>query len=498
MAEQPILEIKHVSKSFAGNAVLRDISLPINKGEVHALVGENGAGKSTLMKIIGGILPADGGEIFFNGQAVRFENPMQALDAGISIVHQELSLAQNLTVAQNIYFRREITDSLGFIRKDAMANAARQVFKRIGVDIDPNVLIGRLSIGMQQLVEIAKAVSLDAKVIIMDEPTSSLSESETSHLFNLIRELVRNNVTIIYISHKISEVMELSHRVSVLRDGLLACSSLTSEITTEEIIHHMVGRELGNLYPPKGKNIGDTIMSCQKLSRHGFFRNVTFDLRKGEILGFYGLVGSGRTEVAMAMVGATPITSGEIRLDGRVVRFKNPRQAIGNGICYLTEDRKVLGLFLSMSVRLNATASILGRISNRLGFLRSDNMRHKSSELGDYMGVTPKNDIIDIINLSGGNQQKVLLGKWILTNPRVLIVDEPTRGVDVGAKSLIHAKIRELADKGMSVIMITSEMPECLGMSDRVAVFREGDLITVLDNPGDPEMQKNIMSYAVK
>ena len=498
MDTRNLLEIRHVSKSFSGNTVLRDINLGIAEGEVHALVGENGAGKSTLMKIIGGIIPSDGGEILFDGKSVHFGSPMEAMNAGISIVHQELSLAQNLTVAQNIYFRREQTNRFGIIKKSATADATREVFDRIGIEIDPNVMVGRLSIGMQQLVEIAKAVSLNAKVIIMDEPTSSLSESETRHLFALIRELVKKRVTIVYISHKLSEVMELSDKVSVLRDGVLACSEPTSELTPAAIIHHMVGRELGDLYPPKGDGIGDTVLECRNLDKRGVFRNVSFSLRRGEVLGFYGLVGSGRTDVAKAIIGAEKLNAGEVMIDGSRVRFSSPREAIANGVCYLTEDRKVLGLFLSMSVRRNAVAAVLDGISGSLGFLCNKPARDKSAAIANDLGITPKNDLLDIINLSGGNQQKVLLGKWMLANPRVLIVDEPTRGVDVGAKAMIHKKIRELANSGMSVVMITSEMPECLGMSDRVAVFREGSLVTILDNTGEDDMQRAIMAHAVK
>ncbi|GHS96829.1 monosaccharide-transporting ATPase [Synergistales bacterium] len=492
------LEVKNISKSFASNAVLRDICFDIREGEVHALIGENGAGKSTLIKIIGGIYQPDSGEINIDGQVVHCANPIQAMERGVSIVHQELSLAQNLSVAENIFMRREIINKIGFIKWDVIRQRSREIFDQIGIEINPSDLVGTLSVGMQQVVEIAKAISLKARVILMDEPTSSLSEKEIDRLFTLIRELKKQKVSIVYVSHKISEVMEISDRVSVLRDGRLVFTKDARETSVQDIISAMVGREINNIYPARSKGVGEVVLQCKGLTRYGYFRDIDFEAHSGEILGFYGLIGAGRSEIARAVVGADKLTSGEIFIDGQKTVIKNPEEALKKGIAYLTEDRKQMGLFLDFSVAKNITSSTPSKFTNESGFIKSHNIAAVAEDVVRALTIKTDNLDTDVVFLSGGNQQKVLLGKWILPKPRVLIVDEPTRGVDVGAKALIHQKLRGLADEGMALVVISSEMPEIMGLSDRLAIFREGRLTEVLDNSKGQVSQNDIMERAVK
>ncbi|MEG0759735.1 MAG: sugar ABC transporter ATP-binding protein, partial [Raoultibacter sp.] len=352
-----LLEVNQVCKSFGSNQVLKDISFDVREGEVHALIGENGAGKSTLIKIIGGIYQADSGEVSIEGKVLHLQNPIQAMEHGISIVHQELSLAQNLSVAENIFMRRELVNGIGFIRWNDIKARSAEIFEQIGISIDPSIQVNLLSIGMQQVVEIAKAISMKARIIFMDEPTSSLSEKEISRLFTLIRELKRQKVSVVYISHKINEIIEISDRVSVLRDGNLVWTKDTVDITANQIISAMVGRELNQIYPQRSQSVGDSIMICEHLSRFGTFHDISFQVQRGEILGFYGLVGAGRSEVVRCIVGADTLTSGTITLDGKVVKMKTPRSALRQGVAYLSEDRKQLGLFLDFSAKDNIVSA---------------------------------------------------------------------------------------------------------------------------------------------
>jgi len=449
------LTLKNISKSFASNVVLKDISLDVREGEVHALIGENGAGKSTLIKIVGGIYQADGGEMSAGGVPIHNASPIQAMEHGISIVHQELSLAQNLSVAENIFMRREIINKAGFIRWDIIQQRSREIFEKIGIEINPGDLVGTLSVGMQQVVEIAKAISLNARVILMDEPTSSLSEKEIDRLFTLIRELKKQNVSIVYVSHKIGEVMEISDRVSVLRDGNLVFTKDVADTGISDIISAMVGREMSNIYPARSKGIGEVVLECKGLTRFGYFHDVSFKARRGEILGFYGLIGAGRSEIARSVVGADRLTEGEIYLDGNRTSIKNPEDALRHGVAYLTEDRKQMGLFLDFSVTRNIVSSSPDKYTGKSGFI---NTRRAASTAGE----------------SGGNQQKVVLAKWIYTDPSILILDEPTRGIDVGAKYEIYTIINQLADEGKAVLVISSELPELLGVCDRIYTLSEG------------------------
>ena len=490
----PILEVKNISKSFSGNRVLDDVSLAVAPGQVHALVGENGAGKSTLMNIIGGLLPADAGQVLIDGAPQSFANPMAAMQHGISIVHQELSLAPNMNLAQNIYLRREPAGPLGMIKWRQLYADTQAIFDRLGLDLDPRTLASKLSVSVQQVVEIAKALSFDARVIIMDEPTSALSEKEVERLYGIIKDLTTRGIAIVFISHKLDEVFRVADAISVLRDGRLVGTVETSETTREAVIRMMVGREIEHMYPPKAAQVADVLFAAEGLSREPYFRDVSFTLRKGEILGFAGLVGAGRTEVARAIFGADKLDAGEITLDDRPARYRSPHEAIANGVCYLTEDRKTLGLFLKMPVRDNITSSALRRFISKLGLLQRRKIAADSRRYMEQMEIRPPDDEVLAINLSGGNQQKVLLAKWLCAQPKVLIVDEPTRGVDVGAKAKIHADLRKMADEGIGVIVISSELPEVLGLSDRVAVFRNGSLAAVL--AGEQATQEEVMHYA--
>lgn len=502
---EPILKVEGISKSFAGSQVLHEVTLAVEAGQVHALVGENGAGKTTLMNIIGGIHQPDKGTLTIGGKTVSCADPLQAMANGISIVHQELSLVPNLNVGLNIFnsgqksslVPREKVNRLGFINWKELYADTRDLFNHIGLDIDPTTLVSQLSVGVQQLVEIAKAISFDARVLILDEPTSALSEKEIERLFAVIRELVqKRQVAIIFISHKLEEVFAISDRISVLRDGYMVGTVDTQKATQDQLIQMMVGRHIEDMYPGKSSNIQEVMLSVENLSRPPYFQDISFSLRRGEILGFAGLVGSGRTEVGRAIFGADKLHSGRIILAGKEVDIHSPHQAIDQGICYLTEDRKTLGLFLKMPVRDNIVSASLDRFISGIGLMRRKLVREESLRYVDYMQLRPRNDEIDVINLSGGNQQKALLAKWLCAQPKVLIADEPTRGVDVGAKAKIHADLRKMAEDGIGVILISSELPEVLGLSDRVAVFREGRLTAVLE--GDQVTQEEVMRYATQ
>jgi len=494
--EQNILEVNGINKAFSGNYVLKNVSFDIKEGEVHTLIGENGAGKSTLMKIIGGIYSKDSGTIVYDGADIDFTSPIEAMNNGISIVHQELSLAENISVAQNIFCHREPKNKLGFIQWEKLYKQANSIFEQMGVDIDPRQEAGNISVAQQQLVEIGKALSMNSRVIIMDEPTSSLSDKEVEYLYKIIKNLKKNNVAIVFISHKLKEVFEVSDRITVLRDGEIIDTMNTSDTTQEDVIHKMVGRHLDDLYPQKSKKIGEVILEVENLTSSGVFENINFNLKKGEILGMAGLVGAGRTEIARGIIGADPIDRGSITLNGKTVSIKNCRQAIAHGIGYVTEDRKLLGLFQTMSVRWNIVSASLKKYGTALGFIRNDSIDSSSKEFVSLMDIRPQNDELNVINLSGGNQQKALMAKWLCSNPSVLIVDEPTRGVDVGAKSHIHNYLRRLADQGIGVIVISSEQPEILGLCDRVLVVSDGVITRELDNNSNDLTQEEIMKYA--
>jgi ABC-type sugar transport system ATPase subunit len=491
-----LLQLEGISKSFVLNKVLDSISAEFEKGKCYAVVGENGAGKSTLMKIIGGIYRPDAGRVLLEGRELHFSSASDAIAGGISIVHQELSLAGNLSVAQNIFCHREFVNGLGFIDWNRLYREAEKIFEQMGVKIDTRQKVAKLSVGMQQIIEIGKALSLKSKLIIMDEPTSALSEKEIDHLYEIISWLKERGVTVIFISHKLAEVFRIAQRIIVLRDGVLVGNEDSAKISRDEVISMMVGRHITDLFPEKSATRGEVIFEARNLSRKGIFNGITFDLREREILGFTGLVGAGRSEVARAIFGADKIDAGELVLRGKKMKIRSPREAIKRGICYLTEDRKGLGLFLTMKVKSNIVAAALGRFVTRMGFYLPRKIKQQSMSFVQAMEIRPFDDEINVMSLSGGNQQKTLLAKWLCAEPKLLIADEPTRGVDVGAKAKIHKDLRVLAESGVGVIVISSELPEILGLCDRIVVFREGTISTILENRDLG--QEEVMTHATK
>ena len=476
-----LLEIQGVRKTFPGVTALDGISLNVRPGSVHALMGENGAGKSTLMKIIAGISQPDAGHIRIRGQIRTLRSPLAALNCGVAMIHQELNLMAPMTVAENIWIRREPLTRLGFVDHDVLRRRTADLFGRLNIAIDPDTEVGALTIAGRQMVEIARAVSYDSDLLIMDEPTSTLTDREVDHLFGIIAELKAKGKAIVYITHRIPEVFRIADEVSVLRDGRLVATAPVEAVDRERLIAMMVGRELDQLFPKHHAPIGAVMLSVRNLCLEGAFRDVSFDVRAGEILGIAGLIGSGRTNVAEALFGLTPSTSGEIAIDGQTVRIDSPKTAMRHGMAFLTEDRKATGLFLWLDILSNMQMAALNRRFVRQGFVRQAEARAECSRMADTLSVKTPDLDEPIANLSGGNQQKVLVGRWLLTNPRILLLDEPTRGIDVGAKAEIHRLISELAGAGAAVVLISSELPEVLGMSDRVLVMQTGRVTGILD-----------------
>ena len=476
-----LLEVEGVRKAFPGVVALDDVSFKLARGTVHALMGENGAGKSTLMKIIAGVYTPDAGTLRLKGEAVRLASPLDALTNGIAMIHQELNLMPSMTVAENIWIRREPLNRFGFVDHGELRAKTQQLFDGLAIDIDPDIEVGRLSIASRQMVEIAKAVSFRSDVLIMDEPTSALTEREVAHLFRIIRDLKAKGIGIVYITHKMSELFEIADKVSVFRDGRYIGTRDSRDVTRDEIIRMMVGREITQLFPKETVPIGGVVLSVRDLAVKGIFRDVSFDLRAGEILGVAGLVGSGRSNVAEAIFGVVPATAGTIAVNGREVAVRTPRQAMELGMAFLTEDRKETGCFLVLDVLENMQTAVLGRRFVSGGFVRQGALTKECEAMSASLRVKTPSLSERVENLSGGNQQKVLIGRWLLTRPKILILDEPTRGIDVGAKSEIHRLIGKLAGEGVAVIMISSEMPEVLGMSDRILVMHEGRCTGILD-----------------
>jgi ribose transport system ATP-binding protein len=488
-----VLKVEGISKAFPGTMALSKVRMEVKPGEVHALVGENGAGKSTLMNIISGVFLPDEGRIIFAGNPVRFSSPSEAQAAGIGFVHQELALCPHISVAENIFMGRYEKGPLGFIKKNKMFDDTRQLLSAFKTTIRPEDKTGDLNPADQQIVEIAKSLSLKCRLLILDEPTSSLSEGETEILFGIIRELKRQGISVLYISHRIAEIFEICDRVTVFRDGCYIDTMNVAEVTPRQVVESMVGRELHNLYPPKSMRCEETLLSVRHLSRQGAFEDISFELRRGEILGFSGLIGSGRTEVARAVCGIDHYESGEVQYLGKEVRFKSYPEAIRHGLCYLTEDRKQQGLFLNLSVKNNINAAIIDRLARNM-FLPSKKEAGNASEYVCKLNIKVSNMSQEINSLSGGNQQKAMIGKWLSTNPTVIFMDEPTRGIDVGAKSEIHAMLRRLSDDGIGVIIISSELPEIIGMCDRVIVMHEGRVTGEVK--GGEITEKNIIVLA--
>jgi len=472
-ATASLLAVQQVCKRFPGVRALHNVSLTLAKGEVLAVLGENGAGKSTLMKILAGVQSQDTGEILLDGQSVEIGSVEAALRLGIALIHQELNLADNLDVAANIFLGRE-PRKLGFIDKARQCAEAKQFLAMVGLDIPPTTLVSELTIGHQQMVEIAKALSVNARVLIMDEPTSSLTQKETEQLFTVIKDLSARGVSIVYISHRLSEVRAVAHRVVVLRDGENAGELATADITHDAMVKLMVGRELSQFYPHQPHTPGEVVLAVKALRTPVHpTKEIELTLHAGEIVGMAGLVGAGRTELLLTLFGVTPARGGTIEVVGKETRICSPIEAIAAGLALVPEDRKQQGVILEMAVRENMSLASLLR-DQKNGFLNRAKEGEISREMIEQMRVKTPNDRQLVQFLSGGNQQKVVLGKWLAMNPKVLLLDEPTRGIDVGAKSEIYGLMEELAGKGMAILFVSSDMEEVLGMSDRVLVMHEG------------------------
>ncbi|OXI43834.1 sugar ABC transporter ATP-binding protein [Burkholderia aenigmatica] len=475
----PLMEMRNISKTFPGVRALNKVSLSVLPGEVHSLMGENGAGKSTLMKILSGAYEADpGGEILIDGKRVLIDGPLSARELGVAVIYQELSLAPNLTVAENIHAGRELRKHgrrFGMVDRMAMEHGCEDVLKRLGATFGPKTLVGSLSIAERQLVEIARAVHSDARIIVMDEPTTPLSSRETERLFKVIRQLREEGLAIIYISHRMAEIYELSDRVSVLRDGTYVGTLERDALSADSLVSMMVGRDISGFYKKAHApyDPGKVVLTVRDVADDRRVRGCSLDLHAGEVLGIAGLVGAGRTELARLIFGAEPSTRGEISIDGHALHLHTPRDAINAGLVYLTEDRKHQGLFLDMSVRDNINVAVCGRDA-RFGVLDRARGADRAREAIRSLSIRVPNAGVNVGALSGGNQQKVLLSRLLETKPRVLILDEPTRGVDIGAKSEIYRIINDLAKAGVGVIVISSELPEIIGVADRVLVMREG------------------------
>lgn len=476
-----LLSAEGIRKEFPGVVALDDVEFKLKRGTVHALMGENGAGKSTLMKILAGIYTPDKGDVKLKGAEIRLKSPLDALENGIAMIHQELNLMPFMTVAENIWIRREPKNRFGFVDHGEMNRITARLFDRLKIKIDPEIEVRHLSVANRQMVEIAKAVSYESDVLIMDEPTSALTEREVAHLFEIIRDLREQGIGIVYITHKMNELFEIADEFSVFRDGKFIGTHASSDVTRDDIIRMMVGREITQMFPKEEVPIGDVVLSVKNLALDGVFRDVSFDVRAGEILGIAGLVGSGRSNVAETLFGVTPASSGTISIDGKTLSIDSPNTAIRNRMAFLTEDRKDTGCLLILDILENMQIAVLQDRFVKGGFVTEKQITAACEEMSRKLRVKTPNLQERIENLSGGNQQKVLIGRWLLTNPRILILDEPTRGIDVGAKAEIHRLVTELARNGVAVIMISSEMPEVLGMSDRIMVMHEGRVTGFLD-----------------
>lgn len=489
-----ILELESVCKEFPGVKALDNVQLKIKPGEVHALMGENGAGKSTLMKCIIGMYHPTSGKIKFNGEYIENYDVIKALDMGISMIHQELSPVNEKSVMENIWLGREPKNRIGLVDHKQMYKMTIDVLERINLNINPKTLMKELTVANIQMIEIAKAISYDAKVIIMDEPTSSLTAKEIQQLYSIIRQLKSEGRSIIYISHKLDEIKAVCDEMTFFRDGQYVGQHSVKDTTEEEIIKLMVGRNLDRLFPKMETEIGEVKLSVKNLSDGKTFNNISFDVREGEILGVAGLVGAGRSEVMETIFGVRHKTGGTITLNGKELDIKTASDAVDNRLAFLTEDRRKTGIFPVMSISYNIVSSSMDTFKNKFGLVENKRMDDEARNYIETLKIKTPSHTTAIQNLSGGNQQKVLIAKWLLTKPEVLILDEPTRGIDVGAKAEIHRNISTMAYTGKSIIMVSSELPEILGMSDRVVVMHEGRITGILENKD--LTQEEIMAYA--
>ena len=469
----PRLELRHASKSFGRVRALGDGSLALWPGEVHALLGENGAGKSTLVKLLAGVYQPDSGELLVDGQARMFANPAEARDAGLAVIYQEPTLFADLSIAENIYMGRQPRDRLGRIRYEEMNREVDALLQSLGVNLRAQRLVRGLSIADQQVVEIAKALSLNANVLIMDEPTAALSLTEVERLFAIVRGLRERNAAILFITHRLDEVFALTQRMTIMRDGLKVFDAMTADMTIDSIVSKMVGRDLDTFYPKADVAPGEVRLAVRGLTREGVFKNVSFEVRAGEIVALAGLVGAGRSEVARAIFGIDPVDAGEVQVAGKPLQLGRPQAAVRAGLALVPEDRRAQGLALELSIARNASLTVLGRLV-RHGLISARSESTLAADWGKRLRLKAGDLNAPVGTLSGGNQQKVVLGKWLATNPKVLIIDEPTRGIDVGAKAEVYRTLAELVREGMAVLMISSELPEVLGMADRILVMHEG------------------------
>jgi ABC-type sugar transport system ATPase subunit len=498
---QPVLKMEGISKSFPGVQALDNVHLEVLPGEIHGLLGENGAGKSTLMKILSGVYQRDSGHIFLDGREIAVNNPHHAQLLGISIIYQELNLMPNLTVAENVFIGRE-PNRARFVQWGKLHQQTRELIDRLGIHLSPTATVRNLSVAEQQMVEIARALSIRSRVIIMDEPTSALTENEVQHLFSIMRGLKAQGLGVIFITHRLEEVFEICDRITVLRDGAYVGTIDAKTATHDQLIRMMVGRSVSDYFSKEASAPGEVVLEVRNLSRTGtvddptasVLNNVSFQVRAGEILGLAGLVGSGRTDLARCVFGVDNRDSGEIFLNGQQVHIRSPRDAIRLGMGFVPEDRKLQALFLSMSVEENASMASLGSVS-RFGFIQGGARRHLVGEYVKTLSIRLASLDQQVLDLSGGNQQKVVIARWLALRPRILIVDEPTRGIDVGAKAEVHALMSQLAREGVAIVMISSELPEVMGMSDRMLVMREGRVVgEVMRDQATPEQVMTLMT----
>lgn len=466
------IEMTAISKSFGTNKVLEKIDLVLHSGQVHALMGENGAGKSTLMNILTGLFPASSGTIVIDGVEKQFSNPQEAEAFGISFIHQEMNTWPDMTVLDNLFLGREIKGTFGLLDQKAMKEKAKRAFDRLGISIPLDLPIGSLSVGQQQMIEIAKSLLSEVSLLVMDEPTAALTDRETESLFQMIASLKKAGVGIVYISHRMEEIFRVTDLITVMRDGIVVDTKPTAETNPAELVKKMVGRDIDDYYPAKAAELGELVFEVENLSGE-CFKDISFQVRRGEILGFSGLMGAGRTEVMRAIFGLDKRTAGRIRLNGQDIQVTNPVQAIRAGIGFLTEDRKEEGLILDFSIKDNMTLPSHKDFSKN-GFFDDKTSRDFVQKMIDRLRIKSGRPEMVVGNLSGGNQQKVVLAKWIGIAPKVLILDEPTRGVDVGAKREIYQLMNELAERGVPIVLVSSDLPEVLGVSDRIVVMHEG------------------------
>ena len=491
------LYTKNIGKSFSGVNVLRKVDFELKPGEVHALVGENGAGKSTFVKILSGVYTPTNGEIFFDNQKIQINTPIAAQKNGISLIHQEPQSFSHLSVAENIFMGHMDGSNFSRVKWHDINKSSEKILSSIGLEIDPKNIMEGLSIADQQMIEIAGALSKNSKILIMDEPTSPLTPNEVGKLFDIVKKLKDQGMAIIFISHRLEEIRAIADRVTIFRDGDLITTKKINEITNNEIIKFMIGRSIEEIDVKENEYLkkDQVILSVNNISQYGNFKNISFDLKRGEILGFAGLVGAGRTEVAKTIFGAENFTEGEIYFKGNLITNKSPNEAIQKGFAYVPEDRKQMGIFGSVAVEDNITSAIPSEISNKFGLIRPKTVTIKSSEYINKFNIMLTSGRQLIQELSGGNQQKCIISKWLLSKPNILILDEPTRGVDVGVKSEMYEIINQLANMGTAIILISSELPEILSLSHRIIVMREGQITKILDNKD--ASQETIMKFAI-